>query len=184
MTVKRADYAQFVRMAYQRASDTLRITIPDKVSFPSQHAYVSLRDSHIVILSPNPAKGAVHLAFLRNSATPGCRELHLQGVKLIGPHFRITPVQYMVEGPDLLLCIPEENERLPPKGRGNRKQWPRMTYVDAPPRRDEALVQLAPGEPGELVTITGLGSRPLTYRIPTERAIDLLDELAEYRTRD
>lgn len=194
MKIQEHDYLTFVRMAYQASNDAIRISVPDKVHFPHTTVYVRLRDQRTVELSPTPTKGAFLVSFYAQDKCPGSRELAVGPVKGIGPHFRMAPVHYSVEGKDLLIEIPEESERYVPRKRRHRSaalvqpitppQRPHIQAIPAPAPAAAPVVYVPPPKSlMERVCLEGYGSQFL-YDIPMDRMLELIDQLAPYRVKE
>jgi hypothetical protein len=89
----------------------------------------------------------------------------------------MTPVHYRVEGPDLVLEIPEEEDRLAPKQFGRlrgRKPSSQIAESKPAPAAPPASLGVEP------VRVVGYGN-DFTYNIPIDVMIRLIDELARYK---
>lgn len=207
----RGDYTRDIRIAWQPASDTLRITIPDSIGFPATTLYMALRDVRTIRLSPNAFPGGVSRDLTYQERLPGCREIQLNSTRLAGHHFAVMRTTYRVDGSDLLIDIPDEALRHPPKQYLNRGRHG-AALLTTPKKFIEAIVGHPVEEvskitstcpydvvetctvsvPNTSATVRGeeiAGERVVllgygskfNYNIPVEAMLSLIDQLSRYR---
>lgn len=174
----RFDYQRLPRMGWAPSSNAMRISIPDAFHFPHAVVYLTLRDPYTVRLSPNASANSVRVPFMRDERTVGCRFVQVQPIKIAGSHFRIAPVLWRVDGDDLVLDIPAEEDRVPPKGSPIKPEELSIpSDVPDEPAFEPAPVVMVP------VTVTGFALKPMRYELPEDLAIRLMLELEEYETK-
>lgn len=176
--MKRDEYKRVPRIGWAPSSNAMRISIPDSFHFPHSVAYLTLRDPYTVRLSPNASANAVRAPFMRDERTAGCRFVQVQAIKIAGSHFRIAPVLWRVDGDDLVLDIPAEEDRIPPK---RSQHAPEELSVPMPADLPaEPAFEVDETEILVPVTVMGFSLVPMKYQLPEELAIKRMLELSAY----
>lgn len=166
----RLEYQKHIRVGYHESNRHIVVSIPDKFSFPSEIAYVFMRDQRTLIISPDPFKNAFTVNFHRNENLPGCRQLRIEGCKIPGRFFKITPCKYEVDGRAYVVTIPEDEKRPAPRA----MHRPKTPVAPAPVMSSVAAVLSPVAEQAmqENVTINGFGSE-WRYRLTIEQMLDV-----------
>ena len=165
-----------IRLSYQESNNGLRVSIPDKIRFPATIAHCHLRDQHTLVMSPDKTEAATwsyQLGVIAQS--PGSRYFIIDAVKGIGAHFRMTNVRYQVEGPNLIISIPADSDRLPPQKRGRRKiliETPVVAQV-AKVIQDGEDVRAAMPKADVLIDMHG---KTIDFKVPFDQIMDLVLE--------
>lgn len=167
-------YQKHFRVAYHSSTRKVYITIPDDIHFPSDMAWVWIKDTKTVMMAidkPAHTPAAEHVKLCRQDTLPGCRYCYLGPVTHgLGEPFRVACVGYKkAERKSLAyeILIPDEEDRLTPKGR-----------APAEPVKTFQLLPEGVEEETERVTIEGFGS---SWRY--ELTIDEVLELTAYASK-
>lgn len=126
------DYKNQIGIGYTESTNRVRITIPDKMKIASEGVWCWLYDQSTFALCVNrplQASAAVWNQFYRKAQLDGCREISLDNIKHIGSYFTMQSTRFRWDGNVLMVSIPPEHERAPPRKHRPCGPAPEPTYA-------------------------------------------------------